>query len=105
MFLKIATTCNNHNNITDEKRNAYTDKIVKGVDTGSLWDTDYNEFYTDFQDIIKKSYWQGKKFDSTAAFVNHLSDSGLSFTFNPGNDFLKLLQKNRIGIKVIKNFS
>lgn len=67
------------------------------VEDGSVWTEKYTEYMVHFEETVKKSFWLGNEFDSTSAFINHITDFGFSFTFNPGMDFPKLMRKISMG--------
>lgn len=66
------------------------------VQNGSVWET--NEYFVNFQEYLTKCFWNNKSFKCSNAFLNHISDVGECFTFNPGLQTAHRTIDNRIGM-------
>lgn len=73
-------------------------RIQDELKNGSYYFDDH--FVVQFKDVVLKCFWQNREFSCNDAFVNHLCDHGVCFSFNVGNTRASLFLNTTSGKNV-----
>lgn len=71
------------------------DEFKETLANGTIWGN--NKFFANFQQVLEKCFWNSTKVECNSTFINHITDDGFCFTFNPGLQYAKFVNENVIG--------
>lgn len=70
-------------------------ELSETVANRTIWEN--NKFFVNFQQVLKKCFWNTVHVECNSVFINHITDAGFCFTFNHGLQYAKLVDENVIG--------